>query len=133
MMISNTLPAHVHKEHTSIDEHYSTRAYLRYRFDEDTILIYLNKGRLLIGRSEKADIVLPSRVISRLHAMVTSHTGPQGRRIYSIEDLNSCNGTFVNTYLIDSVELNDRDVISIGRTDLEFRIHSYEPPDASSI
>ncbi len=111
-----------------MEDRYTPRAYLRFRLDHATDIVYLNKGRLLIGRSDKSDIVIPTRVVSRLHAMITSHTGPQGRRVYTIEDLNSCNGTFVNSYLINTIELGDRDVISIGRTDLEFRIHGHERP-----
>jgi pSer/pThr/pTyr-binding forkhead associated (FHA) protein len=53
----------------------------------------LPRGRTLIGRSKVADVVLPGRVISRLHgAVVWDHVAGG----YVLVDLGAHNATLVN-------------------------------------
>ncbi len=65
-----------------------------------------------IGRSAANDIVLNDSEVSRHHARILR----QGS-IYSIEDLGSTNGTFVNNQRLTSpVSLSDGDLIGFGET-----------------
>ena len=71
----------------------------------------------LIGRNPKTDITLLDENISREHAIVLldEETGT-----YTIEDLQSSNGTKVNGKRIRSADLVDADEIEIGNTRFRF-------------
>lgn len=70
----------------------------------------LNSPRTVIGRDNDCDIVIKEINVSRQHAAITiSENG------IFIEDLNSANGTFLNTTPVASaVNLKHSDVIQIG-------------------
>jgi diguanylate cyclase (GGDEF)-like protein len=68
-----------------------------------------------IGRSTKSSLPLDQESVSRHHARI----GFDGRR-YSIEDLGSTNGTFVNDDRVQKQALRDGDQIKIGRSILKF-------------
>jgi hypothetical protein len=71
-----------------------------------------------IGRTEDNQIRLASAGVSRKHALVTA--SPDG---FSIEDLDSQNGTYVNDERIEGqCKLSDGDSIGIGNVQLEFRL-----------
>lgn len=72
-------------------------------------------SRLLVGRSEHNDICIDSTYISRHHALFVR----QGRATL-LMDLNSSNGTFVNSRRISSQILLDGDVITIGHHGIKF-------------
>jgi len=68
------------------------------------------KGRVLIGRSSKADYRINDFSVSRKHALITKESG----RVF-IEDLGSKNGTYVNGRRIKGkVEIGPRDEIRIS-------------------
>jgi diguanylate cyclase (GGDEF)-like protein len=69
-----------------------------------------------IGRSSKNDLFIDQESVSRAHARV-SYDGAGG---YSICDLGSTNGTFVNDTAVKERVLNDGDQIHIGRSILKF-------------
>ncbi len=71
---------------------------------------------ILIGRLENCDIVLDSPEVSRRHAMIR-----QIGDAYSIEDLDSSNGTFVNDVPVKHAELHDGDLIQISNFRLLFQ------------
>ena len=77
--------------------------------------------RLLIGRSGHNDIALDSRFVSRHHLLLV-RTGNSTIAV----DLNSTNGSTVNSRTISRQVLLDNDVISIG----DFRI-KYSDPHAT--
>ena len=77
--------------------------------------ITLGKGRMLIGRSEHNDIGIPSRFISRHHALFVKH----GSTTF-LMDLNSTNGTFVNSKRISNHVLMDSDIITVGHHRIKF-------------
>jgi pSer/pThr/pTyr-binding forkhead associated (FHA) protein len=81
----------------------------------------LSSDETLIGRNPTTDITLLDENISREHAIVLldDETG-----IYTIEDLQSSNGTKVNGKRIRSAELNDTDEIEIGNTRFRFLLKS---------
>jgi pSer/pThr/pTyr-binding forkhead associated (FHA) protein len=72
--------------------------------------VALLQGELTIGRSAPADVVIDSRLVSKLHARVR-RAGDQ----LAIDDLKSPNGTFVNgTRVQTSQALRDGDLVSIA-------------------
>lgn len=71
---------------------------------------------LAIGRDPENDIVLDDRRVSRRHAEVRLRLGR-----YTLYDLQSTNGTFVNGRRIAEVVLSDGDSVIIGGTELVLR------------
>lgn len=71
---------------------------------------------LLIGRLDNCDIVLDSPEVSRRHAMIK-----QIGEAYTLEDLDSSNGTYVNNERIKQVELHEGDLIQISTFRLLFQ------------
>jgi hypothetical protein len=81
-----------------------------------------SSGRMIfVGRSANNDIVLPNKMVSKLHAYFSQ---VPGSGVIQLVDMNSTNGTYVNgSKLAPSVKssLQDEDVISFGpETKLEF-------------
>ena len=83
----------------------------------------LAKRRIMIGRRHDCDIRINSRSASRHHAQIFTVLDQD-----FVLDLDSKNGTFVNSRRIKKHTLEDGDVISIGGFDLAF---SRSTPDAS--
>ena len=74
----------------------------------------------VLGRDDSADIVLDDPGISRRHSEIrVTSDGPH--LVASIRDLNSTNGTFVNSERISSQRLADGDRITVGRTTVTYR------------
>lgn len=71
--------------------------------------------RLLIGRSEHNDIAITSKFISRHHALLVRHGGAT-----FLMDLNSTNGTSVNSKRVSNHVLVHEDVISLGNHRIKF-------------
>ncbi|MGB3480202.1 MAG: GGDEF domain-containing protein [bacterium] len=69
----------------------------------------INKGRFIIGRADDADLVISNKDVSRRHAAVICDGSN-----FSIEDLDSTNGTFVNGKRIIKESLDVGDEISVG-------------------
>ena len=74
-----------------------------------------DQPRLLIGRSEHNDVAIASRFISRHHAILVRH----GSSTF-LMDLNSTNGTFVNSRRISNHVLADNDVITLGHHRIKY-------------
>ena len=72
---------------------------------------------ITVGRDPKNDIVLDDRRISRRHAEVRLRLGR-----YTLYDLQSTNGTFVNGRRIAEMVLSDEDRITIGGAELVVRL-----------
>jgi general secretion pathway protein A len=75
----------------------------------------MQRARLLIGRSEHNDISINSRFISRHHSLLVRH----GATTF-LMDLNSSNGTFVNSKRVSNHVLVHDDVITIGHHRVKF-------------
>ncbi len=71
-------------------------------------IISVNNTKLIIGREAHSDIVIDNRFVSGRHAELVFADGR-----WTITDLNSTNGTFVNCKKIKSAVLNIGDVIFI--------------------
>jgi pSer/pThr/pTyr-binding forkhead associated (FHA) protein len=81
----------------------------------------------LIGRNPTTDITLVDDGISREHSMILYDSADDS---YTIEDLQSTNGTKVNGKRVRSAPLSDGDEIEIGRTLFLFKLAS-RPADGS--
>ena len=79
-----------------------------------------------VGRHPSSDITLPRSTVSRFHARVVRE-GPR----YFVEDLNSSNGTFLNTGSIERAELCNLDKVLFG--DVEFTFYLDEEGSTGSI
>jgi hypothetical protein len=73
------------------------------------------EGRTLVGRSPECDIFLDDVTVSRRHAEIVREGDA-----FTIRDLGSLNGTYVNKKRIESTELSDDDEVQIGKYRLTF-------------
>ena len=78
-------------------------------------VVPLNKDRMTLGRRPYNDIVVDNLAVSGEHAalQVIGHE-------YFIEDLNSTNGTFINTQKIKRQILKSGDLIEIGKYAIKY-------------
>ncbi len=81
----------------------------------------LSHAETLIGRNPTTDITLLDEGISREHAIIAYD---EEAAAYTIEDLQSTNGTKVNGKRVRSSAINDGDDIQIGHTRFRF---SFDP------
>jgi pSer/pThr/pTyr-binding forkhead associated (FHA) protein/type II secretory pathway predicted ATPase ExeA len=75
----------------------------------------IDQPRLLIGRSEHNDIVITSKFVSRHHALLVRYGSAT-----LLMDLNSKNGTFVNSKRVSDLVLIHDDVITLGDHRIKF-------------
>jgi type II secretory pathway predicted ATPase ExeA len=70
----------------------------------------LTRQQYVIGRADLADIIIEDSYVSKMHAML---------QVYSnaiiLVDLNSTNGTTVNSTVVPKTILRNNDIISLGR------------------
>ena len=84
--------------------------------DGDTLReLVFDKPRFLVGRSDHNDIPIPSKFVSRHHALLVRHGGST-----FLMDLNSTNGTFGNSRRVSNHVLIHDDVITIGNHRIKF-------------
>jgi general secretion pathway protein A len=81
---------------------------------EQVVEVPPGQSRVMIGRSENSELRLVSEFVSRHHALISCTE----KGLY-IEDLNSFNGTLVNSKAITRCDLLPDDVVMIG--DFEIR------------
>lgn len=75
----------------------------------------LDKADLSIGRGDDCDIVIPHSSVSRSHARIVAE-GPR----WTILDLDSANGVFVNGERYQSAEIKHGYLVQIGK--VQFRV-----------
>ena len=73
------------------------------------------EGKTLIGRSPECEIFLDDVTVSRRHAELE-----RAEDTFTIRDLGSLNGTYVNRRRIESTVLDDDDEVQIGKYRLAF-------------
>jgi len=78
-------------------------------------LIQLSGPMVTIGRSEKCTVVIDRLPVSRLHAALTSVDGG-----FSICDLDSRNGVFVNGVKVHRRTLRHGDSICLGDCEMRY-------------
>lgn len=76
----------------------------------------LECDEILIGRHASADIRLPDMSVSRYHAMLNVTDGK-----WTITDIGSKSGVYVNGVQIQHIRLRENDVITLGNRRLIFR------------
>ncbi len=76
----------------------------------------LGTGPVTVGRNQDSDVQLDDVTVSRRHAQLR-RTGDR----FTVADLGSLNGTYVNQERVESALLEDNDEIQIGRFRLVFR------------
>jgi pSer/pThr/pTyr-binding forkhead associated (FHA) protein len=86
-------------------------------------------GRCTVGRQDDNDLFIDDRAFSRQHALLTQ--GPAG---FSLVDLHSKNGTYVNRKLVERrVLLKDGDEIKVGDFCLRYRCNrTFDTGDGAS-
>ncbi len=77
--------------------------------------VSLDTPQVVIGRSTEADLHINDKYISKNHARILIVNNS-----YYIEDLSSRNGTRVNGEPVTRIRLANQDVISLGRTSMQF-------------
>ena len=112
-------PGTVHVDRSAFGRHQGLfvvnqgpKAGARYALDTDVVSL---------GRDPQSDIFLDDITVSRRHAEVAR----DGAR-YSIRDVGSLNGTYVNRRLVDEGELNEGDEVQVGKFKLVF-VHGTSP------
>jgi len=78
----------------------------------------INKDTVTIGRRTDNDICLDNLAISGYHTQITTVLNDS-----FLEDLNSTNGTFVNSKIVKKHALKDGDIIDIGNHRIKFINH----------
>lgn len=98
-------------------------AYLQIWGDAGAEILPVDRARTVIGREPTNDVALvDDAAVSRVHAVIEQY--PSG---WSIRDLGSVNGTYVNGRLLASERaLCTGDEVRIGSTQLIFRTHARE-------
>ncbi len=79
----------------------------------------IEDNEISIGRSAKCNVVLEDAKSSRKHAIIR-----RDKLKFTLSDLGSVNGTFVNGNRVDQVELSSGDAIKIGDTEFKFMVRS---------
>src|SRR5215471_16889157 len=88
----------------------------------------LNASEILIGRKSDADVVLNNQHVSRHHAkLVKTADG------YSLQDLGSTHGTFVNESRIEQKILKNGDKISLGKDRIDLHYFTGESKPAKPV
>src|SRR5262245_24800760 len=83
--------------------------------------IPLEREEVTLGRALAADVRVNDTKVSRKHAKITvSETTESGLTEYTLTDLNSRNGTYLNGRKIKSQPLRNGDKISLGEHILRF-------------
>ncbi|MDE6774908.1 MAG: FHA domain-containing protein [Ruminococcus sp.] len=83
---------------------------------ENDRIFPLECDEILIGRHASADIRIQDMSVSRYHAMLNVSGGK-----WSVTDLNSKSGTYVNGRKVQNIRLYEGDVIALGTRRLVFR------------
>ena len=74
-------------------------------------------GETVIGRVSECGVHIPDGRISRRHCVISA-----GQAGYTVKDLKSSNGTFVNGKRVTEAALKDGDRLKVGVIEMEFRI-----------
>lgn len=77
--------------------------------------IALDTDPVRIGRDENSDIFLDDITVSRNHAEIR-----RKEKGFSVTDVGSLNGTYVNKKLVETKDLHDGDEVQIGKFKLVY-------------
>lgn len=93
----------------------------------------LQKDKVYIGRGNDNEIVIEDELISKVHAVIEklSINSDSALCRYTISDLDSTNGTYVNDEAITKSSLWHGDIIRVGMSFFKFIDESTEQQDFS--
>ena len=76
----------------------------------------IDTASVSVGRHPESDVFLDDITVSRRHSLISRTEGG-----FSVRDVDSLNGTYVNRRRVEEAELHDGDELQIGRFHLTFR------------
>ena len=80
----------------------------------DDYIEFIGVPIVRVGRAKDNDIVANDPAVSRYHATIRKVDTQSGQSRYYIDDLDSCNGVFVNGKRIHSCEIGQEDAVTLG-------------------
>ena len=85
---------------------------------KDRVLKHIetDKKEITIGRGTNNDIQIDNLAVSKVHAKIIKHPDH-----YTLEDLKSTNGTFLNGKQIKKADLGPNDIVMIGKHTLQIQ------------
>ncbi|MBL4846747.1 MAG: FHA domain-containing protein [Planctomycetes bacterium] len=83
--------------------------------------------RVRMGRSPDCEVTIDNLGVSRVHCEIVQKPG-----YFQLRDLQSGNGTFVNGERVESYNLNQGDVISLGKFTIRFEAEDLPDPSEES-
>jgi len=86
-----------------------------------------SQDRVKMGRSPDCEVVIDNLGVSRVHCEIVQKPG-----YFQLRDLQSGNGTFVNGARVDQYNLNQGDVISLGKFTIRFEAEDLPDPSEES-
>jgi pSer/pThr/pTyr-binding forkhead associated (FHA) protein len=90
--------------------------YLLIEGPEETQLVELSPGVTRVGRGYAADLRIEDQSVSRRHSILVSRAG-----CVRVLDDRSVNGTVINGRSVGQAELEDGDILVLGRVVLHYR------------
>lgn len=91
------------------------------------VTLELDLPDMTLGRHSEADLQLPMPDVSRRHCRFTWSSGT-----WSVTDLDSMNGVFVNAVLVKTSELEQNDLVRIGGFTFAVDLNYPDPPKVVS-
>lgn len=85
--------------------------------------VKIDKERISIGRKPQNDVIIDNLAVSGEHTLITC----VGNDVF-VEDLGSTNGTIVNGESIKKQQLQDNDMLEIGKYKLKFVAEKFTRP-----
>lgn len=82
----------------------------------ESFVFNLNSQEVLIGRHISTDLRIPDMSVSRYHALLILDNG-----IWTVKDLDSTSGTYVNGIKVSEHKLRSNDEITLGKKKLYIR------------
>lgn len=83
--------------------------------------------RVRIGRSPDCEVVIDNLGVSRVHCEIVQKPG-----YFQLRDLGSGNGTFVNGDRVENYNLNQGDIVSLGKFTIKFEAEELPDPREES-
>ena len=87
--------------------------------------IETDKDEITIGRNPSCDVHIDNLGVSKRHAKIIKQDGA-----YVVEDLNSTNGTYINSKRIARAVINNNDEIHIGKHSLQIQYKAQSSANA---
>jgi pSer/pThr/pTyr-binding forkhead associated (FHA) protein len=106
---------------------------VEYKDGKPGVRFSLAKPQMNIGRGSANDIVINDELISKAHAVIEKAKVSDDSEFYryTIRDLGSTNGTYVNDEKIEQASLWDGDLIRIGMSFFRFTDENASEQDFS--